>query len=102
MLRFAVFACRDHSHLTLLLTGNMNTFLLLFFLFGFIIFNLSDAAPHKDVHTRIGETLTEALDGLKPHKKVNPNPPPPPPPVKPKRQSRPNPKPTTKPGRKEL
>jgi len=44
---------------------------------------------------KIDSTLTEALSGLKPHKKVNPNPPPPPKKQKPKRQSRPIPKPTT-------
>ena len=50
----------------------------------------------KTAKSRVDATLSEALEGLKPHKKVNPNPPPPQPEVKPKRQNRPIPKPTTR------
>ena len=61
-----------------------------------VIFSIYVNAAPQSLHSRIDGTLSEALEGLKGHKKVNPNPPPPPEPEKPKRQNRPIPKPTTK------
>ena len=71
----------------------LNYFFLVLCLIG--CFWNANAAP-QSISSRIDGTLSEALEGLKAHKKVNPNPPPPPAPEKAKRQNRPIPKPTTK------
>ena len=53
--------------------------------------NAVQSSAKQSLHSRIDGTLSEALEGLKPHKKINPNPPPPVEAEKPKRQNRPTP-----------